>query len=84
MPRHKAEALDTEDESRGIAVRIGCLSELDEDSIREHLARKQFFWLDLSSPTPEVVERLGELFEFHPLAIKDALKFGQRPKLEDY
>ena len=84
MPRHKAEALDAEDQSRGITLRVPCLSELDEDRIREHLARKQFFWLDLSSPTPEVVERLGELFEFHPLTIKDALKFGQRPKLEDY
>ena len=29
-------------------------------------------------------EQLGELFGLHPLAVEDSIKFGQRPKVEDY
>lgn len=64
------------------AVRI--LDGLDESAIRELQARDEFFWLDLAAPSPETVERLGELFHFHPLALEDSQHFGQRPKLDDY
>jgi magnesium transporter len=63
---------------------VGCLNALDEKTIREHLERDQFFWLDLTAPTEEEIERLGEIFDFHPLALEDTLHFGQRPKLDDY
>jgi magnesium transporter len=84
MPNDKAEALDAEDESRGITARVPCLTELDETRIRGHLASGDFFWLDLTSPTVEQVSRLGELFDLHPLALEDTLHPGQRPKLDDY
>ena len=63
---------------------VPCLTAVDPDAIREHLARDRFFWLDLISPSPEDVARLGEIFKFHPLALEDTIKFGQRPKLDDY
>jgi magnesium transporter len=63
---------------------IGCFSSLDEQAIREHLERDQFFWLDLTSPSDEEIKRLGEILNFHPLAIEDTLHFGQRPKLDEY
>lgn len=31
-----------------------------------------------------VVEKIGKMFDLHPLALEDVLNCGQRPKLEDY
>lgn len=84
MPRDKATALSAEDESLGITTRVPCLTELDVPRIRKHLASGKFFWLDLTGPTAEQVRLLGELFDFHPLALEDTLHPGQRPKLDDY
>jgi magnesium transporter len=41
-------------------------------------------WIDVESPTPELLERLRGPFKLHPLAIDDCLTFDQRPKLEEY
>ncbi|MBA3653078.1 MAG: magnesium/cobalt transporter CorA [Actinobacteria bacterium] len=41
-------------------------------------------WLDVVDPTEEELARLQEEFGLHPLAIEDATKHGQRPKLERY
>lgn len=43
-----------------------------------------FLWLDVASPDAPTLSLLGDLFGFHPLALEDALRFGQRPKIEDY
>src|SRR6266568_2555831 len=51
MRTNKAEVLHSEDEARGITLRVPCLAELDEDRIRELLASSRFFWLDLTKPT---------------------------------
>jgi magnesium transporter len=84
VPRDKAEALEVEDSSRGIQLRVPCLTEIDEDQIRDHLARDTFFWLDLAKPSSSELDRMGEVFQFHPLALEDTAHFHQRPKLEDY
>jgi magnesium transporter len=60
------------------------LTALDRAEIEDLLRRDEFFWLDLHAPTPEDLGALGEVFGFHPLTIEDVLKFGQRPKLENY
>ena len=57
---------------------------VDGDVVREHLARDEFFWLDLHRPTAEELALLREPFGLHPLAVEDAEHFGQRPKLEEY
>jgi len=84
MPRHKAEVLDTEDPARGIQLRVPCLTALDEDRIHRQLAGDEFFWLDLTAPTEAELERMGELFGLHELAIEDTIHVGQRPKLDDF
>jgi magnesium transporter len=41
-------------------------------------------WLDLTSPTAHDVELLREEFGFHPLALEDATREHQRPKVDSY
>ena len=60
------------------------LQSLDREEIARLHERNEFFWLDLLSPSQEDLQDLGSVFDLHPLAIEDTLKFGQRPKLDDY
>ena len=41
-------------------------------------------WVDLVDPDDEDFTRVSEEFQLHPLAMEDARKHGQRPKLEHY
>src|SRR5215210_2452447 len=41
-------------------------------------------WIGLYRPTEEEFESVAEEFELHPLAVEDAVKAHQRPKLERY
>ena len=43
-----------------------------------------FVWLGLYDPTAEELEDVGERFGLHELALEDAYRAHQRPKLEDY
>ena len=56
---------------------------LTPGALEERLAGG-FFWLDVRRPSPDDVKAIGETFGFHPLAVEDSVKFGQRPKLDDY
>lgn len=47
-------------------------------------AQEQLVWLDIEAPTPEEIGALGRTFGFHPLAVEDAFKQHQRPKLDSY
>lgn len=44
----------------------------------------QAVWVDLDRGNPEEMPLLADVFHFHPLAIEDAQKTGQRPKVEPY
>jgi magnesium transporter len=44
----------------------------------------EFVWLGLHEPTGEELDRVGEMFGLHELALEDARNAHQRPKLEDY
>ena len=63
---------------------VPCFTGINEAKIHDHLARDHFFWLDLTSPSQDDLQRLHELFGFHPLALEDVEHFGQRPKLDNY
>ena len=65
-------------------VRVPCFSSVDEDRIQKLLKEDRFFWLDLESPTEEQLDKLADVFGFHPLAVEDTRSFHQRPKLDDY
>jgi magnesium transporter len=60
------------------------LDRMDRAAIAEMLDRDEYFWLDLDAPSNEEIETLDGLFHFHPLALEDLRKKGQRPKLEDF
>ena len=60
------------------------LTELDPQRIAADESSGHAFWIDLSDPSPEEVERMGELLGLHPVAIEDTREFGQRPKVDVY
>jgi magnesium transporter len=43
-----------------------------------------FVWLGLFEPTVEELREVGSRFDLHELALEDAYRAHQRPKLEDY
>ncbi len=54
------------------------------EDVASRLRDDKFFWLDLPRVGDEEIGLLRDLFELHPLALDDARKFGERPKLDDY
>ena len=41
-------------------------------------------WIDIQDPTLEEIQRIGDLYQLHPLALEDASRFRQRSKLDQY
>jgi magnesium transporter len=55
------------------------------ETISEHLKEPDtLVWLDLERPDAAEVALLREEFGFHPLAIEDAVKAHERPKVDAY
>ncbi|MEU3664416.1 magnesium/cobalt transporter CorA [Streptomyces sp. NPDC032940] len=54
------------------------------DALGEARAAGGFVWIGLYEPTEEEFDRVTQEFGLHPLAVEDALKAHQRPKLEVY
>lgn len=44
----------------------------------------QFIWIGLHEPTEELLRRIQAEFGLHELAVEDALRAHQRPKIEEY
>jgi magnesium transporter len=55
-----------------------------EEAYRAAHEPEAFVWIGLSEPTPEEFDSLEREFELHELAVEDAIKAHQRPKLEVY
>jgi magnesium transporter len=60
------------------------LDHIDRSAIAELLGRDEYFWVDLDAPSEADLATLDDIFHFHPLALEDLRKKGQRPKLEDF
>ncbi len=59
--------------------------DLDLTSVSEHLEQPDaVVWIDLVDPTREQLETLAVELDLHELAVEDALKARQRPKLDVY
>lgn len=43
-----------------------------------------FIWIGLHDPTEDELARVAKEFALHPLAVEDAVKAHQRPKVEDF
>lgn len=41
-------------------------------------------WMNVERPTLQDVERLRQIFHFHPLALEDILSRNERPKMDEY
>lgn len=55
------------------------------DAISEHLKEPDTItWLDLEAPDEREIALLREEFAFHPLAIEDAVRDHERPKVDAY
>lgn len=46
--------------------------------------RAGIYWIDLIGETAAQIRQLGDMFDFHPLAIEDANQRQQRPKIDEY
>lgn len=63
------------------------MSEVGDFSDALDLARQDesaFMWIGLYEPTQEEFAHVADEFALHPLAVEDAVKAHQRPKLERY
>jgi magnesium transporter len=60
------------------------LEDVSRADVEQRLRDGHVFWLDLPAVGSEVVMWLRDVFKFHPLAVDDAVHFGERPKLEEY
>ncbi|MCO5787590.1 magnesium and cobalt transport protein CorA [Pseudomonas sp. G11-1] len=57
----------------------------DMDSYARETDAERILWLNVDGVSDAaVVEKLGALFELHPLVMEDILNTDQRPKVEDY
>ncbi|NTW97819.1 MAG: magnesium and cobalt transport protein CorA, partial [Oscillochloris sp.] len=66
--------------------RTGTFHNVDDlSTISDYLADPHaLVWLDLESPDDAEVALLRDEFEFHPLAIEDAVRDHERPKVDSY
>jgi len=62
----------------------GSSASADSHTVQQLLDKGELLWLDLYKPDADELGMLATVFGIHHLAIDDAVKFGQRPKLEDY
>lgn len=61
------------------------LADLDIEEISDYLERPDcFVWVALRDATSAELEKMREEFALHPLAVEDAQKGHQRPKIEEY
>ena len=68
----------------GVRVPLSCEKEDLESVLDAARGTSDFVWVGLHEPAPGEMDRVAVLFKLHPLAVEDALKAHQRPKLERY
>ncbi len=69
---------------QGTRVPVDC-SPQDLAGLRARATgERDFVWVGLLEPDVEELARVAEVFGLHPLAVEDAVKAHQRPKLEHY
>ncbi len=53
-----------------------CSTYLDQESVS---------WVDVQGlGNHDILQRLGQVFDLHPLVLEDVVNMGERPKIEDY
>ena len=68
---------------KGVRVPVDCeISDLA--AVRQRCGPDDFVWVGLHEPDRSELDAVAEVFGLHPLAVEDAVKAHQRPKLERY
>ena len=61
------------------------LGDIPVADISEYVMRPEcFVWVALFDPTVDEMDEMAKEFDLHPLAVEDARKGHQRPKIEEY
>ena len=61
------------------------LADIPVEQISDYVSRPDcFVWVGLADPEPVEIDKMAEEFGLHPLAVEDARKGHQRPKIEEY
>ncbi len=68
---------------KGVRVPVDCeISDLA--AVRDRCGPDDFVWVGLHEPEQSELDAVAGVFDLHPLAVEDAVKAHQRPKLERY
>jgi len=67
----------------GTRVPVDC-DVADLAAMRARCERGDFVWVGLHAPDVAELDEVADKFSLHPLAVEDAVKAHQRPKLERY
>ncbi len=55
------------------------------DDCESYVSRDSVTWIDISGiHNPDIIGRLGTMFQLHPLLLEDVLNTAGRPKIDDY
>jgi len=68
----------------GVRITVDCRKTELEKVRNAATGERDFVWVGLHDPSAEELDRVAAAFSLHPLAVEDALKAHQRPKLERY
>jgi magnesium transporter len=61
------------------------IGDISTEQISDYVGHPEcFVWVALKDPEPHELDKMQEEFGLHELAVEDALKGHQRPKLEEY
>jgi magnesium transporter len=61
------------------------LCDIDVDAISDYLEKPDcFVWVGFRDPTEDELAKMREEFDLHELAVEDAARGHQRPKVEEY
>ncbi len=65
--------------------RADLIKNLTPEACAEHLNTQSVSWVDVKGLGSEnILQRLGKVFDLHPLVLEDVVNVPQRPKIEDY
>jgi magnesium transporter len=63
----------------------GVVKETRVEDLREAISHEGcVIWVDVVDPTEEDIATIGEIFQFHPLALEDTKAADIRPKIDQY
>jgi magnesium transporter len=81
---HQKTGIDHADQLRRLSERQQ-LGDIPVADISEYVMRPDcFVWVALYDPTEDEIHEMAGEFDLHPLAVEDARKGHQRPKIEEY